>query len=110
MKKHYVIRDVPCEAHFMRNHDHRATFFGELLHNLKNFTDELGVERRCRLIKEHHIRAHCQRPRDRDALLLAAGKMRWILLLHSWCESDFIKIFACAFFCLVTWESEHMYR
>ena len=38
---------------------------------------ELGVEGGGRLVKEHHVRVHGERPRDGDALLLAAGELTW---------------------------------
>ena len=34
------------------------------------------VERRRGLVEKHDLRFHAQRPRDRDALLLAAGELR----------------------------------
>ena len=37
---------------------------------------QLGVERGQRLVEQQHIRIHHQRPRQRDPLLLAAGKLR----------------------------------
>ena len=47
----------------------------QLLHHVQHFLDHLGVERRGRLVEEHDARLHRQRPRDRDALLLAARKL-----------------------------------
>ena len=38
----------------------------------------LGVERAERLVEQQHARAHRQRAGERDALALAAGKLRGI--------------------------------
>ena len=50
--------------------------FGELLHDVEDASDELGVERRGDLVEEHHVRVHRQRTGDRHALLLTAGELR----------------------------------
>ena len=42
----------------------------ELLHHLQHLAHELGVERGGRLVEQHEIGLHRQRPRDRDTLLL----------------------------------------
>ena len=42
---------------------------------------ELLVERPERLVEQEHARVHHQRPRERDALLLAAGEHRGAVLL-----------------------------
>ncbi len=48
---------------------------GEAAHHVEDLADQLGVERRRRLVEEHELGLHRQRPRDRDALLLAAGEL-----------------------------------
>src|SRR5262249_49028962 len=45
----------------------------------ENLSDELRVERGRDLVEEHHVRLHHQRPRDRDALLLAPRQLMGIL-------------------------------
>ena len=60
----------------MRDNDHRHAFLGQALHNLQNLADHLRVERRGRLVKQHDIRVHCKRTRNRDTLLLTAGQLR----------------------------------
>ena len=40
-----------------------------------------GSRARGRLVEEHHVRVHRQRPGDRDALLLAAGEVRRVGVL-----------------------------
>ncbi len=55
--------------------DHRHPRLGELAHDREHLADELGVERRRRLVEEHHLGVEAQRARDRDALLLAARQL-----------------------------------
>ena len=49
---------------------------GELAHHVEHVADQLRVERRRRLVEQHQLRLHRERPRDRDPLLLAAGQLR----------------------------------
>ena len=49
---------------------------GEVPHHVQHLADELGVERGGRLVEQHELRVHRQRPGDGDALLLAAGELR----------------------------------
>ena len=48
---------------------------GEVAHHLEHLADELGIERRGRLVEQHELRPHRQRAGDRDALLLAAREL-----------------------------------
>lgn len=66
------------KTHFVGDDQHRHVLGGQLLHDGIDFVDELRIERRCRLVEEHHLRLHGQRARNRDTLLLAAGQPRWI--------------------------------
>src|SRR5665647_466118 len=68
-----AVGDAAGKAHFMGDHDHGHALFGKALHHVEHFADGLRIERRGRLVEQHHIRLHRQRPRDGDALLLAAG-------------------------------------
>ena len=45
-------------------------------HHVEHLVDHLRVERRGRLVEEHHLGVHRQRPGDGDPLLLAAGELR----------------------------------
>src|SRR5438132_442327 len=47
----------------------------ELLHDRQHLAHELRIQRRGRLVEQHDLGVHDQRPRDRDALLLAARKL-----------------------------------
>ena len=49
---------------------------GEAAHHVEHLADQLGVERRGRLVEQHQLRLHRQRAGDRDALLLAARELR----------------------------------
>ena len=50
-------------------------WLGELAHDAEHLADELRVERRGRLVEEHELGVHRERPGDGDALLLAAGEL-----------------------------------
>ena len=53
---------------------------GEADHDVEDLVDHLRVERRGRLVEEHHLRVHGQRAGDGDALLLAAGELGRVLV------------------------------
>jgi hypothetical protein len=67
---------LPGEAHFVGDADHGHAFHGQVLHHVQHFADHFRVERRGRLVEQHHLRVHRQRPGNRHALLLAAGQAR----------------------------------
>jgi hypothetical protein len=48
---------------------------GQLTHDREDLADKLGVEGGRRLVEEHELGLHAQRPRDRDALLLTTGQL-----------------------------------
>ena len=73
-----AIADLAREAHFMGNDEHGHTSLSELTDNRQNFADHFRVEGGRWFIKEHDVRTHRQRTRDRHALLLTAGERRWI--------------------------------
>src|SRR5665647_2841588 len=58
----------------------RHAFLGEPLHHVEHLADELGVQRAGRLVEEHELGLHRERPGDRDPLLLAAGQVRRIVV------------------------------
>ena len=53
-------------------------------HDVQHLVDHLRVERRGRLVEEHHLGLHRQRAGDRDALLLAAGQLRRVACRPGW--------------------------
>ena len=78
--KDNLVGDAAGKAHFMGYDNHRHPFGGERRHRIKDLFDHLWIERRGRLVKEHDFWAHTQGPRDGDALLLSAGKLRRIFM------------------------------
>ena len=52
---------------------------GELAHDGEHLADELRIERRGRLVEEHHLRVQAERAGDRDPLLLAARELRGVV-------------------------------
>ena len=73
-----LVGDLSREAHLVGDDDHRHAVPGELLHRVQDLADELGVQRRGRLVEQHQLRVHRQRPGDRDALLLPTGELRGV--------------------------------
>ena len=63
----------------MRHHDHRVLAL-ELAHEILDLGGGDGVERAGGLVHQQHFRAHRQRARDAQALLLAAGEPERVLL------------------------------
>ena len=49
-------------------------------HDVEHLVDHLGVERGGGLVEQHHLGLHGERPGDGDALLLAAGQLRRVLV------------------------------
>ena len=72
--EHHRVADLAGEADLVRDDDHRHPVGGQLAHRVEHVADQLGVERRGRLVEQHQLRLHRQRPGDRHALLLAAGQ------------------------------------
>src|SRR5438067_11778337 len=67
----------PLEARIMGNdNDGAAARARELAQELHHRQRGLGIERRGRLVADEDRRIAAERARDRDALLLAAGKIR----------------------------------
>ena len=60
---------------------HGHAFLGQPHHHVEHLADHLGVERRRRLVEQHHDRVHRQRAGDGHALLLAAGQLARELVL-----------------------------
>ena len=62
----------------MRDDHHRHAAERQLPHDLQHLTDHFGVECAGRLVKQHDLRLHRQRPHNGHALLLPAGELRGI--------------------------------
>ena len=59
----------------MRHDDHGHAVACQVAHDTQNVADQLGVERRRGLVKEHDVRIHRQGAGDGNALLLAAREL-----------------------------------
>ena len=75
-----AVRRLAGEVHLVGHHDHRRAAVGEVLHDVQHLADQLGVERRSRLVEEEHLGLHAQRTGDGDALLLAARQAGRVLV------------------------------
>ena len=62
------------------DHHHRHAGGGEILHHLKDLTNQLGVQRGGRLIEEHELRIHRQGAGDRHPLLLTTGELGGVVV------------------------------
>ena len=76
----------------MGDDDHRQALLGQLAHDGKDFTDHLRVKGGRRLVEQQHFGLHGQRAGNRDALLLAAGKLAR-LGVDVGCHADLFKVF-----------------
>ena len=64
------------EAHLVGDDHHRDVLFvGQIDHDIQHFLNGLRVQRTGRLIEQDDLGLCAQRPRNGDALLLAAGKL-----------------------------------
>ncbi|REF73047.1 hypothetical protein BDD41_1559 [Paracoccus versutus] len=79
------VGDLPRETRLMGDAQHGYALRGQFHHGVEHLLDHLGVQRRGRLVEEHHPRLHAQRPRDGDVLLLAAGKLAGMRTLVRQC-------------------------
>ena len=73
-----ALADVAGEAELVGDDDHGHAGRREIAHHGQHLADEFGVERRGRLVEQDQLRPHGERAGDGDALLLAAGELRWI--------------------------------
>ncbi len=64
----------------MGDNQHGHAIVGKLAHDTQDLADQLGVESGGGLVEKHQLRIHRDSAGDRDALLLAAGKLRRISL------------------------------
>src|SRR5680860_1068823 len=78
--QHDPVGSAPGETHLMGNHDHRHALVGQGPHHLEHFTDQLWVQGGCRLVEQHHLGVHRERPGDCDPLLLSTRQVVGVLL------------------------------
>ena len=81
MQENRAVGCFPGESHLVGHDDHGPAFPGKVPHHAQHLADQFRVERRGRLVEQQHLGLHGQRPGDRDALLLAAGKLRGIAVV-----------------------------
>jgi len=77
-----LVGHLAREAHLVRDDDHRHPFLGERAHYIEHLADQLGIQRRGRLVEEHQLWSHRKRSRDRHPLLLATGQLRRVAPAH----------------------------
>ena len=82
---------------------------GQILNDVQNFFDHFRIQRRGRLVEQHHVGLHGQAAGYRNPLLLAAGKLGWIGIplirqAHAPEQPD------CRFFGLLAALSQHLSR
>ena len=78
VQEQHAVGDVPGESHLVRDDDHGRAILGQFAHHGEDFVGQLGIQRRGGLVEQQHLRLHRERPCDRHALLLSAGKSRGI--------------------------------
>ena len=77
MKEAYAVGELAGEAHLVGDHQHgQVVRLAETANHAQHLAAELRVERRGHFVEQHHLGTHGQRPRNRHALLLAAGQLR----------------------------------
>src|SRR5579859_1223649 len=78
----YSPGDARGEVELMRHDQCGHACLRKLLDDVEHFVNQLRVQSGRRLIEQHNTRLHGERARDRNALLLPARQLRWILLAH----------------------------
>src|SRR5579885_1882244 len=68
-----ILRDASRLLHIVR-YDNDSILFCQRRNQFLNLERGDGVERGTRFVHEQHLRAHCQRARDAEPLLLPAGE------------------------------------
>jgi hypothetical protein len=70
----HSVGDFTREADLVRHDNHRHAGVGEAANDREHLPDELGIERRGRLVEQHQARPNGERASYRNPLLLTAGK------------------------------------
>ena len=73
--EHHAIGGGAGEAHLVADHDHGHAALAQAAHDRQHRTDQLGIERRGRLVEQHDPRLERDRAGDGDPLLLAARQL-----------------------------------
>lgn len=70
-----AMRHLLRERHFMGDDEHGHVGVGQIAHDIEDFANKLGIERRCRFIEEHDVGLHGERAGNCHALLLSARQL-----------------------------------
>src|SRR5215467_3760196 len=68
------------KAHLVGDAQHGHAALGELDHGIEHLLHHLRIERRGRLVEQHDMGVHAQRPSDGDPLLLSPRQLSWIFV------------------------------
>ncbi len=82
LEEAHAVCDFARKPHLMRDEQHGVGMgAGEIAYDFQHLADHFRIERRCRFIEQQDLRLHGKRPRNGDALLLAAGTLTGIVVL-----------------------------
>src|SRR5215510_7184555 len=73
-----AVRHGAGESHLVGHDNHGHAVSGKADHQVQHLFDHFRVECRGWLVEEQNLRAHRERPCNRDALLLAPGQEGWV--------------------------------
>ncbi len=93
----------------MSHTEHGHAVLGQADHGVEHFLDHFRVQRRGRLVEQHDLRLHAQRPGNRHTLLLATRELPWELvrLLRN---AYPLKVVHGDFLGLAPWHLAHPHR
>ena len=94
----------------MRHHNHGPAFFCQRLHHLEHVPDQLGIQGRGRLIKQHDLRLHGQGPGNGHPLLLPTRQVRRIFALCLLVQANLAQILDCPVTRIGFRQAKHMHR
>ena len=86
----HVVGHLTGELHLVRDDDHGGVARGERANDVEHLAGQLGIERAGRLVEAEDVRIERQRPRNGDALLLAAGELMRIVV-HARFQPDALE-------------------
>ena len=80
VEEQHPVGHLSGEAHLVGNHDRGHLRQGQLLDHVEHLFDHLRVEGGGRLVEQHYLGVHGQRPGDGHPLLLAARQLAGVLV------------------------------
>ncbi len=105
--KDYAVGNIARKLHLVRNHNHRHATLSQVAHNRKDITNQLGVESRSSLVKEHYMRVHSKCTGNGYALLLTTRKLARHKV-DTLAQAHFLKLSDSNLFCLFAATLEHL--